>query len=152
MLFDSFSPNFSKRSSRSRRTSLFNLLKIDGIDPSHRSLTKIANDQIDSFDLWKRLTVIESIPLIFEKDRLWSNRSHRSLKKIGREWIDSVDLYKRSKSKEQRVTGAIRSFGIKRGETVDLQYTKDRRERFDLFHDRFDRKTNDQIPKDPDSG
>ena len=33
------------------------------------------------FEKW--LTLIESIPSIFKKDRLWVSRSHRSLQKIG---------------------------------------------------------------------
>ena len=43
---------------------------------------KNRHDQFVLLDLWKRSTLIESIPSIFKKDWPWLNRSRRSLKKI----------------------------------------------------------------------
>ena len=43
---------------------------------------KNRHDQFVLLDLWKRSTLIESIPSIFKKDWPWLNRSCRSLKKI----------------------------------------------------------------------
>ena len=59
---------------------LQSFLKIDGID----LLSSIDLDRIDPVDLWKRLTVIESILSIFKKDRPWANQYCRSLQKIDR--------------------------------------------------------------------
>ena len=95
-VFDSFPPLYAKRSNHSGRSSLFNLFL--------RSTGLICS---------RRLTVIESIPLIFEKDWPWSNRSCQSLKKIDREQINIVDLYK-------RLTGAIRF------DQIDLSITKNK--------------------------
>ena len=45
------------------------------------SFKKIDRERIANVDLWKRSTLSESIPSIFEKDWPWANRSCRSLKK-----------------------------------------------------------------------
>ena len=116
---------------------------------SFRSLKNNDRDRIALVDLWKRLTVIESISLIFEKYQQWLNRSCRSLdhkKRLIRSrkktyvcmFLTVFPLYM---SKDQNAPVDLRSsifFKDRWDRFVLVDLWKEPWDYFDLFQDQID--------------